>query len=131
MKQHEREYFISRIRSRIYTIKINGLTLKIYQPTIEEEFEINQIFQESYAQALEDEFMTEEQALEFMIERGLWTDEDDQKIEGLKKDIERLKVEIYNARNNDRLKQEIRAYLRAGEKQLKKQMINVQLFFRF
>jgi hypothetical protein len=129
MKQHEREYFISRIRSGIYTLKVNGLTLKIMQPTIEEEFEINQIFQESYLQALEDDFMTEEQALDFMIDRGLWCEKDNEKIEGLKKDIERLKVEIYNARNNDRLKQEIRAYLRAGEKQFRKQNEKKSMFF--
>lgn len=129
MKQHEREYFISRVRSGIYTLKINGLTLKIYQPTIEEEFEINQVFQESYYQAIEDDFMTEEQAFQFMIERGLWEDEDDKKIEGLKKDIERLKVEIYNARNNDSLKEHIRMYLRAGEKQLRKQNEKKAMFY--
>lgn len=129
MKQHEREYFISRVRSGIYTLKINGLTLKIYQPTVEEEFEINQVFQESYYQAIEDDFMTEEQAFKFMIERGLWEDEDDKKIEGLKKDIERLKVEIFNARNNDTLKEQIRIYIRAGEKQLRKQNEKKSEFF--
>ena len=129
MKQHEREYFISRIRSGIYTIKINGLTLKIYQPTIEQEFEINQIFQESYAQAIEDDFMTEDQALQFMIYQGLWSEQDDEKIEGLKKDIERLKIEIYNARNNEKFKEQIRAYLRAGEKQLRKQSEKKAMFY--
>lgn len=121
MKQHEREYFISRLRSGIYTLKINGLTLKIYQPTIEEEFEINQAYQDAYEEAFNEEFITEEQALNFMRERELWTKDDDNKIEGLKKDIERLKVEIFNARNNDTLKEQIRMYIRAGEKQLRKQ----------
>lgn len=118
MKQHEREYFVSRIRSGIYIVKNQGITLKITQPTVEQELELNEIYNEAYEQALEDDFMTEDQMLDWMREKNLWCDEDEQKFEGLKKDIERLKVEIFNARNNENLKDKIRLYLRAGEKQL-------------
>lgn len=117
MKQHEREYFISKLRSGIYTVKDGALTLKIYQPTIEQELELNEIYNEAYERAAEDDFMTEEQMLEWMREKELWTQKDDEKIEGLKKDVERLKVEIYNAKNNEELKEHIRLYIRAGEKQ--------------
>lgn len=129
MKQHEREYFISRIRSGIYTVKDGGITLKIHQPTLEQEFELNEIYNEAYQQALEDEFMTEDQMLEWMREKELWSQEDDDKIEGLKKDIERLKVEIYNSRNNDDMKQRIRLYLRAGEKQFSEIMYKRNLYY--
>lgn len=121
MKQHEREYFISRIRSGIYTIKWDSLLLKIYMPTIEDECEINESYIEAYNKAIDDDFKTEEEMLEWMREKELWTDKDDEKIEGLKKDIERLKIEIFNARNNEKLRETIRMYIRAGEKQLVKQ----------
>lgn len=121
MKHHDREYFISRIRCGYYIIRENGITLKIYTPTPEEEFEINEIYRDAYERAVYDDFKTEDEMLLWMRERELWTEEDDDKIEGLKKDLERLKVEIFNARNNETLKEKIRMYIRTGEKQLSKQ----------
>lgn len=122
MKQHEREYFISRIRSGIYHIRDNDLLLKIVTPTIYEEFELNEIYHQAYEQSVIDGFMNENEMLLWMRDKNIWTDEDDKKIEGLQKDIERLKVEIFNARNNEVLREKIRLYLRAGEKQLFKQL---------
>lgn len=129
MKQHEREYFISRIRSGVYTIKNQGLVLKIYQPTIEQEFELNQVYYDAYQQAIEDDFMTQDQMLEWMREKELWTPEDDDKLEGLKQDIERLKVEIYNAKNNEQLRDRIRLYIRAGEKQYAKLILKQSIYY--
>lgn len=121
MKQHEREYFISRIRSGIYKIKKNGLELKIYQPSIEQQYDLNEIYIEAYNEALNDDFKTEEEMLEWMREKEIWTNDDDVRYEGLKKDIEKLKVEIYKSRNNQELKEKIRKYLRAGEEQFAEQ----------
>jgi len=121
MKQHEREYFVSRIRCGFYTLKEDGFNLKIYMPTPEDEYEINQVYIDAYEKALDDDFKTEDEMFEWMKSKELWTEKDEQKIEGLKKDIERLKVEIFNARNNEKLKETIRMYLRAGERQLSQQ----------
>lgn len=120
MKQHEREYFISRVRSGIYIIKENEFSLKIITPTIIQEYEACQIYYETYLKAIEDEIKTEDEIVEWMIEKELWTDEDETKFNGLKKDIEKLKIEIFNARNNSKLKETIRLYIRQAEKQLKK-----------
>ena len=119
MKQHEREYFICRIRSGFYIIKYNESRLKVVTPTIEDDFEINQAYMDSYEVSLDGGLKTEEEMVEWMKERGLWKKEDEERIEGLTKDIERLKLEIFQAANNDSLKKQIRMYLRAGEKQLR------------
>ncbi len=129
MKQHDREYLISRIRCGYYTVRENGLTLKICTPTMEDEYDMNEAYVDAYEKALYDGFQTEEQILEWMISRDLWGEEDDQKVEGLKKDIERLKIEIFNARNNELLKEKIRMYIRAGEKQLLKQQEKKNSFY--
>ena len=50
-----------------------------------------------------------------MIDQGLWGEEDDSRIEGLEKEIEKCKVEIYKARNNESLRERVRLYIRAGE----------------
>ena len=119
MKQHEREYFISRLRSGVIIIRERGLKLKVYTPTLEEECEANQVYADAYDEAFKDEVMGEEEMLEWMQEKGLWTEEHEKKVEGLNKDIERLKIEIFNARNNEVLREHIRKYIRAGETQLR------------
>lgn len=116
LKHSEREYFISRIRSGVYIVKCNGLKLKVYQPTIDEDFELQEIYAESYDLARNDNIKTDEEMLEWMKYSGLWSDEEEEKIEKINKDIEKLKVEIYQNRNNDRMRETIRAYIRAAEK---------------
>lgn len=118
MKQYEREYFVSRIRIGYYPVKINGVTLKVYPPTNVDEFEANHVYNESYYQAIEDEIKTEEETLEWMLERGLWSEEEDNKIEKIKKDIESLKVEVFNSRNNTDKITRNRRLLRNAENQL-------------
>ena len=129
MKQHEREYFISRIRSGICIVKQQLLTLKVYQPTVEQDLELNQIYLDAYAQAADDDFLTEDEMNLWMREKKLWTDEDESKIDGLKNDIERLKLEIFNSRHNEELRERIRLYLRAGEKQLTKKIMQKMSYY--
>ena len=121
MKQHEREYFVSRLRSGVYYITHNNVTVKVLSPTIEDEHHGNQVYKEAYEQALDEDIMTEDELLEWMRYKELWTEEDDQKIKGLEQDLERLRVEIFKARNNESLSEKIRKYIRAGEDQLEKQ----------
>lgn len=120
MNTYEREYFVSRIRSGMYIVKLNDIKIKILTPTIEDEFFANEVFMESFDQARSDSIFTQDEMLEWMQERGLWTQDKEEKIEGCKKDIEKLKVEIFNARSKERLRETIRSYLRAAEKALSK-----------
>lgn len=113
---------MSRLRSGAYTLTHNNVTVKILTPTLEDEFCANESYTEAYDKALDDEFMTEDELLEWMRSRDLWTEEDDKKIEGLEKDLERLRIEIFKAKNKENLREQIRKYIRAGEKQLKEQI---------
>jgi len=118
MKQHEREYFVSRVRSGFYDIKHKESLITVLTPSIDDEFYINQAYMDSYNKSLEKGLKTEDEMIEWMMERNLWLEEDEERIKGLNKDLERLKLEIYQAANNDKLKKQIRLYLRAGERQL-------------
>jgi len=129
MKHHERELFISTIRTGKLYIEYDDLELIVIPPTFEQNLRSLKIFQKAYEQAYNDEIMTEDETLTWMIEKNLWSNEDEEKIKGLQKDIERLKVEIYNARNNDQLKERIRLYIRAGEKQLNDKLSEKNQYF--
>lgn len=129
MKQHEREFFISLIRTGKVYIQYENIELIIKPPTFEDNIRACQVYNKSYEEAYIEEVMTQDETEQWMIEHGLWTEEDDEKIKGLEKDIEKLKIEIYNARNNDQLKEKIRLYIRAGEVQLSEQINKKHLYF--
>ena len=118
MKQHEREYFISRIRSGVYYIQSEGKNICVKPPTLEDDYFINEKFKEEYDKCLDEGLKTEDEIIDWMRSKELWTYEDDQREEGLKKDIEKLKKEIYNNRHRSKLREHIRKGIRAGEKQL-------------
>jgi hypothetical protein len=118
VKQYEREYFVSRIRSGFIKINYKNLKLKVFPPTIEDELECNEVCINSYNSSLDDGIKTQDEMGEWMMDRGLWSEKDNQKEKGLNKDLEHLRVEIFNARNNQSMKEKIRTYLRKGEQQL-------------
>ncbi len=118
MKQHTREYFVSRVRSGLYIVKHAGLRLIIRPHDIEQELESNLVYQEAYEEASEDGIMTEDEMEEWMLEKGLWSKEEDNVIKGIKKDIDKLRVQMYENRNKDDVKEAARRYLRAAERAL-------------
>jgi hypothetical protein len=118
MKQHEREYFVSRIRSGVYYISINDKLIYVRSPTLEDEYFINEKFKQQYDKCLDEGLKTEDETVEWMRTRGLWTQKDDEREIGLEKDIERLKKEIYQNRHRSQLREQIRLGIRAGERQL-------------
>lgn len=118
MKQHEREFFISLIRSGKFFIYHNDLILTIVPPTIEQIFYSCKVYNDAYDQAFVDGMMSEKETDEWMIEKELWTYEDNDKIESIKKDIEKFKVQTYECRNDKKLRDHIKLYLREAERQL-------------
>ena len=122
MKQHEREFFISCIRSGKFPIKTDNIKLYIIPPTFDQVMESCEIYNEVYEKAFSEEMMCEDDMDNWMREHGIWSEEDDAKVKGLREDIDRLKTEIYNARYDDKLRETIRLYIRAGERQLVEQL---------
>jgi hypothetical protein len=119
MNHHEREFFIYKIRSgKAYLPK--GLVVHPF--TIELNIESCIIYNNAYEQAFDDEIMTEKETESWMMDHGLWSEEKEERVNGLKKDIEKLKVEIYKSRHNSELVERIRKYIRAGEKQLNEEL---------
>ena len=118
MKHHEREFFISSIRSGKVIVPISEIELVIKVPTIDQISQACRVYNSAYDQAYVDGMMNEDEMHYWMLEKGFWDGWDDKKIEGLKQDIEKLKIEIYNARRNKDLRETFRCHLRAGESQL-------------
>jgi len=116
MKQHEREFFVSSIRTGIHHIKEDGVRLKILTPTIDQEYDLNEIYQEAYSAALEDGILKQSEIHAWMLERGIWTEEDEQKVERATKDADNFKIQMYESRHQDDKREYLRKCLRAAEK---------------
>ena len=112
-----REFFVSRIKSGVVHIQRQGITIYVNSPTILENLESNYFAIEAYEDAEFEGVMSQEEMLEWMINNGLWEEEDEERMVGLKKDIEKLTVEIYKNREDDFLREQIRKGIRAGERQ--------------
>lgn len=120
MSPFEREYFISRIRTGIVYVKVDNFRVKVLTPTFEDVHLASEIFMETYDQARSDDILTQDEMVEWLTERNFWgQDKIDQK-EQLEKNLEKLKVEIFQTRTNKKMVDTIRAYLRATEKGLAK-----------
>ena len=95
MKHHEREYFISKVRSGFYPIDMFNKVGKIITPTVEQEFIINQTYQDCYEKNVNSGINTYEEMLEYSIQNGLWTEKDQEQLDSLIKKVEDFKVAIY------------------------------------
>ena len=100
MKQHEREFFIALIRSSKVFVTHKDINLIVKPLTFDQSVQACEIYNTVYEQGYIDGMMDEDDLMTWMRHNDLWTDEDDKKIEVFKKDLEKLKIEIYNERNN-------------------------------
>ena len=97
MEFHQREYFVSRILRGHAKLKIkDGLVLFVHAPTVEENHDAQEYYQEVYEQAFLSGIMVEEEVKEMMLEQGVWTNQYDSDIKNTEKKIEDLKVDLYN-----------------------------------
>lgn len=130
MKQHEREYFVSRMRSGKYYLKYKDVRLTVLTPTIDDQYFIDEKYYTVYDECLLDGVKTNEQIEEWMMQKNLWSPEKDEKIEGIKKDIENTKVKVYENRHNQTYLDQGKRVLRLGEKQLQDLQAERAKFFR-
>jgi len=116
MEFHQREYFVSRILRGHAKLKIrNDLVLFVRAPTIEENHDAQEYYQEIYEMAFLQGIMTEEEILEMMLEQGIWTDQYESDIKKVEKKIEDLKVDLYNQSFNTKAQRKTRASIRRAE----------------
>ena len=119
MKQHERDFFVSTIRSGVTYLEFSDIgVIEILSPTHEDYYFINKAYIESYKKNKEDGVLEQDEILQIMINKGLWTQKDDDRIKGLEDDIKKLKLNAYENRRNEGLLKHIRHGVDAGIKQL-------------
>jgi hypothetical protein len=106
------------IRSGKLKITKDDYIVYIYPPTIDQLLESSLVYNEAYDRAYSDEMMTEDDINVWMKENGIWTLRDENLEDDYKKDLEELKIEIYNMRNEEKKAKNLRVLIRSSEYKL-------------
>ena len=112
MELYEREFFIAKVFRGYVKHKIDkDLYIYIHPPTVEEYIEAQDIFMESYEEAMSQNMMSSEECLAFMIDNGIWNAQKEENLEKLDKEIERLKVSVFTNYFNTEKREQSRLLL--------------------
>lgn len=120
MNNHEREYFISQIRSGKFFIRHREYSFIITSPTLDEEFFIQDAYHQAYINAVNDGVMTNEDMEQWMESKGFWTKDDEAKLQDAVNGLDKLKALLYDNRDDDGARENYRRVLRATEKHISK-----------
>lgn len=117
MELRDREFFTYRIGLGYIKYEEKDIILYIHEPTLEELYDAQEQYRKAYQDAIFNKIYTDEEMLEIMRDKGLWSDKEDAKLKGLPKEMEELKLKMYeNVLRPDKVKN-IRKHLRQVEKQ--------------
>ena len=127
MEFQKRELFLLKIR--LGKINIPKLNCYLYPPTIEDKLESCEVYDQSYIKALNEEMMTEHQMVDWMIEHNLWSHHEEKDLDGIKKNIDDVKVEIYKLNKEKSKANQLKRYLRSIEQKLNEQLNKKNLYY--
>ena len=100
MSPHVRDYFVSQIRTGASYISYEDKTIKIFTPTPEESVELNMHYSRILDESIKAGTMTKAESKVFMLERGIWVQEDEDIRSAMEMNLKTLKKEAYNNRKN-------------------------------
>lgn len=84
------------ILSGIVRIRVNGFTVIVEPFSLYNRY-LSEVFaEEKYEEAFSDGHLTQEEAVDLMIECGFWSEEDESNLISIPKNIEQMKVDYFN-----------------------------------
>lgn len=89
--------YLSRILSGYYTFIYNKQKYKLIYPDMYVKYEAELYAQEIYNENKFNDWISDEEIVDFLISIGLWTFDGDKSLEKISKDIENTKVELYQS----------------------------------
>lgn len=92
MKALDREKILYRICCPYLFETIQGIQLKFFEPTVVQRNVANRIYDEWFAVGIRNGLMTEEEHLDFLISNDLWDSISEEQVDGIQKDIDKLKI---------------------------------------
>jgi hypothetical protein len=128
MNDAEIEFYISRILSGFLIFFYNNERYELQYPNCHLKYESNLIYNNIINDEKYGEWIREENLIRVLIMLGLWTQETEKTIGQIEKQIENLKVDLYNNILNKTMQTKIRNNLRSKEEQLNR-ILNIKQEF--
>ena len=128
MDHNERELYASRIMAGKIGIKIDKKSYFIAVPEAYDKYIAQEIFFSTKRDASFHGVMTDEEVSEMMINNGLWSENEEEKLNAFPKKIENLKVSLYEAQMNPKIFEATRKTLN-NEKERFKKLLNKKASF--
>jgi hypothetical protein len=117
MEAWEQEFYISQIMSGVQYVQLNGRTYIFDKTSVRDRYIANQIYKQNLLDAESKGLYDDETIVEFLIERGFWTKQDEYRLENLKEEIENACINLYEARLKSNLRKTIREKLASLRKE--------------
>lgn len=97
MLPYERDFFIARIKCGYLRLRYEDKIFK-YKLTNDAIYESEEVFLDTYNKCLESDILTEEMIYPFLIERGLWSETEEERLNVKIPDyMENIKIEMYRS----------------------------------
>lgn len=118
MKLYEREFLVARIDAGYLRFKDREENvLRIYPPDKHVYYESQEVFMEAREKALYEGLMSEEEIFWLLQDEGVWTEKMAQEYKDLPKNIESLKIQIYEAAFKSKQRKKLREYLKLSKEE--------------
>jgi hypothetical protein len=112
MEMYRRDFFVSRIQAGYLRLKIDDCIIYIKQPSIEVEYESNEVFLESIEEGEKEGLYTDEELYSVLVDLDLWSDLKEKELTDITpKHIEYWQEELFNSRFSLSKQETIRKYL--------------------
>lgn len=118
MTQVDKELLVSRIIAGCLKYQIKNEILLIKSPSRYQRYLAEEVFHDAFAEAEARGSYTDNQLTDFLIEHGFWTMEKQRSFESLPKDIEELKIDLFNSAFNTTKRNQIRRNLAIHRKNI-------------
>src|SRR5579885_3018685 len=92
-----KELLISRIIAGVFRCRIDRRTYYVKSPTARQQYAASHIYALTYERCLKNTLFTDDELYRFLLNNGLWTDEEEVLLKKIPADIEDLKVSLYQS----------------------------------
>ena len=116
MEFYEREFLVARISAGYLLYRVNdNLTLRINPLTVDQNYQAQLVFKDTYDEALIEGTMCPIESKEMLEEHGIWNEEKEAELKAIEKEIEKLKINVYESFFKKASREIARKLLRAKE----------------
>lgn len=112
MDYHEREYHVNRILSPVAIFRAGGTLFRLQQNfSLESRHLSSLVYNKIYRKCIKKGIDNEKKLLQILVDRGLWTADDEQKWNKVESDILDFKVKIFQCDLKEKERETYRQYL--------------------